>query len=81
MATTDYTRALENARRLSSTEQVRLIKELAVRLMGSGKARDLSRLEDAVAYVERMRGAESRHQNGRLKTPGEFLAELESWEG
>jgi hypothetical protein len=81
MAATDYIRTLEKAKRLSSIEQVRLIRELAVRLMGSGRELDLSRLEDAVAYVERMRGAESRHQSGRLKTPREFLAELESWEG
>lgn len=81
MAVIDYIQTLERAKRLSSKEQVRLIKELAVRLMGSGKAVDLSRLEDAVAYVERMRRAESRHKSGRLKTPGEFLAELESWEG
>ncbi len=42
---------------------------------------DLSKVEGAVAYVEGMRAAESRHANGRLKTPKEFIAELESWEG
>jgi hypothetical protein len=81
MATSDYRRTLEEAQRLSSVEQARLIKELAVRLMESGKALDLSRVEDAVAYVERMRGAGSRHRSGRLKTLREFLTELESWEG
>lgn len=81
MAISDYRRVLEDAARLTQADQARLIKKLAARLVKSGGRFDLSKVEDAVAYVERMRAAESRHPNGRLKTAKEFLAELESWEG
>ena len=81
MAAIEYRRVLEDASRLPAGEQARLIKELAVRLMKSRKRLDLSKVEDAVAYVERIRMAESRHPSGRLKTPQEFLRELKSWEG
>lgn len=81
MAASNYHRTLEEAKRLSEPEQARLIKELAVGLIESGTPLDLSKVEDAVAYVERMRRAESRHRSGRLKTPQEFLTELKSWEG
>lgn len=81
MSATDYRRTLEEAKQLSAVEQVRLIKELTVRLIESGKPLDLSKLEDAITYVERIRGAESRKRDGRLKSPREFLRELESWEG
>lgn len=81
MAVRDYRRVLEEASRLTEREQTRLIKELAARLMKSPKPLDLSNVKDAVAYVERLRAAESHHPSGRLKTPEEFLAELEAWEG
>lgn len=81
MAASNYHRTLEEAKRLSKPEQARLIKELAVRLIESGAPLDLSKVEDAVVYVERMRRVESRHRSGRLKTPQEFLTELKSWEG
>lgn len=78
MSAIDYKRTLEDAKRLSSGEQVRLIEELALRLAKSAEPLDLSRVEDAVAHVERMRKSDSRHWRGRLKTPQEFLTELES---
>lgn len=81
MAAADYKRALEDAKLLTSVEQIRLIEELAVRLTKSGEPLDLSRVDDAVAHVERMRKSDSRHWRGGLKTPQEFLTELESWEG
>jgi hypothetical protein len=81
MAIRDYRRVLEDAGRLTEREQARLIKELAMRLLESQKRLDLSEVKDAVAYVERIRAADSRHPSGRLKTPEEFLAELEVWEG
>ena len=81
MAATEYRQVLEHARLLSPGEQVRLVKKLAAHLVKSGRRVDLSKVEGAVAYVEGMRAAESRHANGRLKTPKEFIAELESWEG
>lgn len=81
MAIRDYRRVLEDAGRLTEREQTRLIKELAMRLLESQKRLDLSEVKDAVAYVERIRAADSRHPSGRLKTPEEFLAELEVWEG
>jgi len=81
MAATEYRQVLEHARRLNRVEQARLIKKLAAHLVKSGGRVDLSKVEGAVAYVEGMRAAESRHANGRLKTPKEFIAELESWEG
>jgi hypothetical protein len=71
---------LEDASRLTRTEQTRLIKELAARVVRSGKRLDLSKVEDAVAYVERVRAMESRDRGGRLKTPEEFIAELRAWE-
>ena len=81
MAVADYKRILEDANRLTEKEQARLIEEMAARLVKSGKRVDLSRVEDAAAYVEGIRIAASRHPNGRLKTPEEFLTELEAWEG
>ena len=81
MAVNEYRRVLEDASRLTQSEQARLIKRLATHLVKSGRRLDLSKVEGAVAYVERMRAAESRHASGRLKTPKEFLAEIESWEG
>ena len=81
MAVSDYRRVLEDASRLTQSQQARLIKKLAAHLVRSGGQLDLSKTEDAVAFVERMRAAESRHANGRLKSPKEFLAEIESWEG
>ena len=81
MAATEYTQVWEHARRLRPAEQVRLVKQLAAQLVKSGGRVDLSKVEGAIAYVEGMRAAESRHANGRLKTPKEFIAELESWEG
>jgi hypothetical protein len=71
---------LEDASRLTRTEQTRLIKELAARVVRSGKRLDLSKVEDAVAYVERVRAMESRDRGGLLKTPEEFIAELRAWE-
>jgi len=81
MAVNEYRRVLEDANRLGERERARLIRELAARLVKSRKRPDLSKVEEAVAYVEGMRLAESRHSSGRLKTPEEFLAELNSWEG
>jgi len=81
MAVTDYKRVLEDASRLTQSQQARLIQKLAAQLVKSGGQVDLSKTEDAVAFVERMRAAESRHATGRLKSPKEFLAEIESWEG
>ena len=79
MAVSEYRRVLEGAGRLTQRERLRLIKKLATHLVKSGKLLDLSKVEGVVAYVEGMRAAESRHSNGHLKTPMEFLAELESW--
>ncbi len=81
MAATEYRQVLEHARRLTPGEQARLVKKLAAHLVKSGGRVDLSKVEGAVAYVEGMREAESRHTNGRLKTAKEFIVELESWEG
>ena len=81
MAATEYRQVLEHARRLTPGEQTRLVKKLAAHLAKSGGRVDLSKVEGAVAYAEGMRAAQSRHANGRLKTPKEFMAELESWEG
>ena len=81
MAVSDYRRVLEDASRLTQWQQARLIKKLVARLVKSGGQLDLSKTEDAVAFVERMRAAESRQANSRLKSPKEFLAEIESWEG
>jgi hypothetical protein len=81
MAASEYRRVLEGASRLTGSEQAKLIKELAARFIESSKGLDLSKVEGAVAYVEGLRMAESRLASGRLKTPDEFLAELESWEG
>jgi hypothetical protein len=80
MAVSYYRRVLKDASRLTQSQQARLIKKLA-QLVKSGGQLDLSKTEDAVAFVERMRAAESSHANGRLKSPKEFLAEIESWKG
>jgi len=81
MAVSDYRRVLGDASRLTQSQQARLIKKLAAHLVKSGGQHDLSKTQDAVVFVERMRAAESRHANGRLKSPKEFLREIESWEG
>ncbi len=81
MAVSEYRRVLEDASRLTQRDQARLIRKLAGRLVRSAKRPDLSKVEEVIAYLERIRAAESRHTDGRFKTAKEFLAELESWEG
>lgn len=80
MAAVEYTRILDDASRLNSREQVRLVRDLVVRISKRRRRADLSRMENAVAYVRGLRIAESRDAGGRLKNPRQFLADLQSWE-
>jgi hypothetical protein len=61
---------------LTAREQARLIKELAARLVKSREPLDLSKVEEAMAYVERLRAAESRYATGRLNL---WPMLLEAW--
>jgi uncharacterized short protein YbdD (DUF466 family) len=81
MVVRNYRKVLEEASQLTEMEQARLVKELARRLIQSHNLLDLSQVKDAALYVEYLRKAESKHPSGHLKTPEEFLRELESWEG
>jgi len=89
----DYQQVLHLANQLPISEQVELILTLRDKLLGFGmwksifdaneelrhKLREVKEMKDVETYVEDLRTAESRHPNGHLKSPEEFLKELEEW--
>jgi len=76
----DYQQVLYLANQLTLSEQVQLILDLRDRLLGFGMWEEVKEMEDIEAYVEELRTVESRHPDGSIKRPEEFLKELEKWD-
>jgi hypothetical protein len=73
-----YQDVLAKAETLSPEDLTRLIGELSKLLQEKcGKWDMLNDVEDVRAYVEWMRFRDSRHSDGRPKSPQEFLTELD----
>lgn len=77
---TDYQQVLYLANQLTLSEQVQLILTLRDRLLGFGMWEGVKEMEDIETYLEELRAAESRHPDGSIKRPDEFLKELEEWD-
>ena len=73
-----YQDVLAKAETLSPEDLTRLISELSKLLQEKcGKWDLLNDVEDVRAYVEWMRFRDAHHSDGRLKSPQEFLTELD----
>jgi hypothetical protein len=72
---TVYEEILNLVKQLSSDERLQLADSLLEEEFGFGMWRDRPEMNDVAAYVERMREAEMRTPEGRLKTSEEFLAD------
>ena len=75
-----YAEVLHQVEQLSVEEQARLIGEVRERLQGFGMWQDRADMADPELYVERLREEESKHPNGEVKTPEEYLAEIAAWD-
>ena len=75
----DYQQVLYLANQLTPFEQIQLILTLRDRLLGFGMWKEVKEIEDIENYVEEFRVAESHHPDGSIKSPEEFLKELEDW--
>lgn len=78
--TTSFEEILESAKRLSSTERLQLADALLAEELGFGMWRERDDIADAEDYVSDLRDAEMRVPNGRVKTPEEFLREIETFD-
>jgi len=76
---TVYEEILNRAKQLSAEERLQLADALLAEELGFGMWRDRADLADVAGYVERMRETEMRTPEGRLKTPEEFLHEIEAF--
>ena len=72
----DYQQVLYLADQLTPSEQLQLILALRDRLLGFGMWERVKEMEDIETYVEKLRVAESRHPDGSIKSPEDFLREL-----
>ena len=75
-----YEEILKLARQLSSGERVQLADTLLEEELGFGMWRDRADMADVATYVEQMREADMHTPEGRLKTPEEFLREVETFD-
>jgi hypothetical protein len=75
---TSYEEILESAKRLSSVERLQLADALLAEELGFGMWRAREDIADAEGYVSNLREAEMRTPDGRVKTPEEFLGEIET---
>lgn len=75
-----YEEILDQAKRLSSEERVQLADALLEEELGFGMWRDRADIKDAATYVEQLREEDKRTPNGQLKSPEEFLKEVEDFD-
>ena len=76
---TVYEEILNLAKRLSSQERLQLADALLEEELGFGMWRNRADMADVTAYVEQMRAADMHTAEGCLKTPEEFLREIETF--
>jgi hypothetical protein len=77
---TSYEEILESAKRLSSIERLQLADALLAEELGLGMWRDREEIANAEDYVSDLRESEMRAPDGRVKTPEEFLREIETFD-
>ena len=75
-----YADILHQVEQLSVEEQARLIQDVRERLQGFGMWQDRTDMANPELYVQRLREEDSRHPDGTLKTPEEYLAEMAAWD-
>lgn len=75
-----YEEVLSLVKQLSSEERLRLADSLLKEELGFGMWASRTDLADVAAYVEQSRTADMRTPEGRLKTPEEFLREVEGFD-
>ncbi len=75
-----YEEVLNRAKELSSEERLRLADTLLEEELGFGMWSSRADVQDAAQYVERIRDESMRAPDGRLKSPDEFLKEVEAFD-
>lgn len=75
-----YDVVYKQAQQLSLQDRLRLADALLAEELGFGMWREQSEFDDVPAWVEKRRTEEMRQPNGRLKTPEEFLREVEAFD-
>ena len=78
--TTAYDELLSRTKELSSEERLRLADTLLEEELGFGMWQQRADVQDAAAHVERIRSESMRTPDNRLKTPDEFLREVEAFD-
>lgn len=78
--TTAYDEVLSRTKNLSSEERLRLADTLLAEELGFGMWAQRADVQDAAAYVERVRSESMRTPDNLLKTPDEFLKEVEAFD-
>jgi hypothetical protein len=77
--TTAYEELLDRTKELSSEERLRLADTLLAEELGFGMWLNRADVQDAAEYVDRTREESMRAPNGSLKSPDEFLKEVETF--
>ena len=75
-----YQEVLHLVEQLSPEEQAQLIVEIRERSQGFGIWQSRPDVENPELYVLRLREEDSKKENGELKTPEEYLAEITAWD-
>ncbi len=75
-----YHEVLRLVEQLSPEEQVRLAVEIRERFQGFGMWQNRPDVENPELYVLHLREEEAKKENGELKTPEEYLAEITAWD-
>ena len=75
-----YHEVLRLVEQLSPEEQVRLAVEIRERFQGFGMWQNRPDVENPELYFLHLREEEAKKENGELKTPEEYLAEIAAWD-
>jgi hypothetical protein len=75
-----YEEILNQAKQLSFEDRLRLADALLEEELGFGMWSDRAQMADVAVYVERMRNEDVRTREGGLKSPEEFLREVERFD-
>ncbi len=75
-----YQEVLQLVEQLSLAEQAQLVVEIRERSQGFGMWQNRPDVENPELYVLRLREEDAKKENGELKTPEEYLAEIAAWD-